>query len=240
MMSLLPILLFTLFGYAKGAYVCNNQVQCMFWRTHARLHRFSHSYMPFVHRYLAVGTFTARPHLTPWHGYHVSIHHTFFCVVTRRLIVQVEAERVPDVSSHLSVTAVPTFVFLNHGDVTDRLEGFDPAGLYTKAAKLQAAAANSSKSGAVLSPASAGATTADLNTRLKELVCKEPVMLFMKGSPDVPRCGFSRRVVDALRNERIPFGDFDILQDVEVSTCAAHEQCVCTHKYLSFSPAGPV
>jgi glutaredoxin-related protein len=37
-----------------------------------------------------------------------------------------------------------------------------------------------------------------LNDRLKKLVNKEPVMLFMKGSPDGPRCGFSRTTVELL------------------------------------------
>ena len=29
--------------------------------------------------------------------------------------------------------------------------------------------------------------------RLKSLICQAPVMLFMKGNPETPRCGFSRR-----------------------------------------------
>ena len=41
-------------------------------------------------------------------------------------------------------------------------------------------------------------------------------MLFMKGTPDVPRCGFSSKVVDALKKEGISFGSFDILSDEEV------------------------
>jgi hypothetical protein len=34
----------------------------------------------------------------------------------------------------------------------------------------------------------------------------------MKGTPDAPRCGFSRKVVDALQSDSIPFASFDILQ----------------------------
>ena len=41
-------------------------------------------------------------------------------------------------------------------------------------------------------------------------------MLFMKGMPDAPRCGFSRQVVEILRNSDIPFASFDILSDEEV------------------------
>jgi Grx4 family monothiol glutaredoxin len=52
--------------------------------------------------------------------------------------------------------------------------------------------------------------------RLKKLVGSQPVMLFMKGSPDAPKCGFSGRVVAALQQAGVKFGHFDILQDEEV------------------------
>ena len=41
-------------------------------------------------------------------------------------------------------------------------------------------------------------------------------MLFMKGTPDVPRCGFSRRIVALLRDQNVPFSSFDILSDDSV------------------------
>lgn len=52
--------------------------------------------------------------------------------------------------------------------------------------------------------------------RLKKLVASKPVMLFMKGNPDAPRCGFSRQIVGILRDEGADFGSFDILEDEEV------------------------
>ncbi|KAE9461873.1 hypothetical protein C3L33_06235, partial [Rhododendron williamsianum] len=55
-----------------------------------------------------------------------------------------------------------------------------------------------------------------LEDRLKRLTTDSPVMLFMKGTPDAPRCGFSSKVVEALRNEGVDFGSFDILSDEEV------------------------
>jgi len=55
-----------------------------------------------------------------------------------------------------------------------------------------------------------------IQDRLKRLIASSPVMLFMKGTPDVPRCGFSSRVVDALRQEGLSFGFFDILSDDDV------------------------
>jgi Grx4 family monothiol glutaredoxin len=55
-----------------------------------------------------------------------------------------------------------------------------------------------------------------LEERLKQLVRKEPIMLFMKGLPSAPRCGFSRQMVEILEGEGVPFGAFDILEDDEV------------------------
>jgi len=56
-----------------------------------------------------------------------------------------------------------------------------------------------------------------LNKRLKELIEGSDVMLFMKGSPDEPRCGFSRKIVELLRGEGIEnMGHFDILGDNDV------------------------
>ncbi|KAL0456201.1 UNVERIFIED_CONTAM: Monothiol glutaredoxin-S17 [Sesamum latifolium] len=55
-----------------------------------------------------------------------------------------------------------------------------------------------------------------LEDRLKRLINSSAVMLFMKGTPDAPRCGFSSKVVNALKEEGLEFGSFDILTDEEV------------------------
>ncbi|XP_020093366.1 monothiol glutaredoxin-S11-like [Ananas comosus] len=55
-----------------------------------------------------------------------------------------------------------------------------------------------------------------LEDRIKSLINSSEVTLFMKGTPDAPRCGFSSKVVNALRQEGISFGSFDILSDDEV------------------------
>lgn len=41
-----------------------------------------------------------------------------------------------------------------------------------------------------------------LNDRLRALVGREPVMLFMKGSPDGPKCGFSKSIVAVLNEKK--------------------------------------
>jgi hypothetical protein len=35
----------------------------------------------------------------------------------------------------------------------------------------------------------------DLNKRIASIIASNPVMLFMKGNPDAPRCGFSSKVL---------------------------------------------
>lgn len=66
-------------------------------------------------------------------------------------------------------------------------------------------------------PAAAAPSPAGLSAQQKQqleaLVQQQPVMLFMKGSPETPRCGFSRKVVDALSSTGVGFGTFDILSD---------------------------
>ena len=45
---------------------------------------------------------------------------------------------------------------------------------------------------------------------------QQTVMLFMKGNPEAPRCGFSQKTVNLLREEKVEFGWFDILEDEAV------------------------
>ena len=55
-----------------------------------------------------------------------------------------------------------------------------------------------------------------LQDRLKALINQAPVMLFMKGFPGQPKCGFSRQIVEILQSNGIEFSHFDILTDEDV------------------------
>jgi hypothetical protein len=59
-------------------------------------------------------------------------------------------------------------------------------------------------------------TQEELNARLLQLMNKDKIMLFMKGSPDHPQCGFSRQIVALLKKEGVEFDSFDILKDDSV------------------------
>jgi len=48
------------------------------------------------------------------------------------------------------------------------------------------------------------------------LITRAPVMLFMKGSPTQPKCGFSRKIVALLDESKAQYATFDILEDEDV------------------------
>ena len=56
----------------------------------------------------------------------------------------------------------------------------------------------------------------ELYSRLADLVKAAPVMLFMKGTPSAPQCGFSRQRVGLLRERGVHDGFFNILADEDV------------------------
>jgi monothiol glutaredoxin len=52
---------------------------------------------------------------------------------------------------------------------------------------------------------------AELKQKVEELVAANPVLLFMKGTPEMPRCGFSMRVVQVLDSLDVEYGAIDVL-----------------------------
>lgn len=123
----------------------------------------------------------------------------------------------------------------------DTLEGADPSSLANKVAKVAGSVSPAEPATPASLGMAAGPTILEtvkdfakengsskaktqlpsdlsdgLTKRLQQLVESHPVMLFMKGNPKEPKCGFSQKVVDILNEEKIKFGSFDILADIEV------------------------
>lgn len=121
--------------------------------------------------------------------------------------VKLEAEAVPEVSEKYEIASVPTFLFFKAGEKVDRLDGAHAPEL-TK--KVQSLSVSGGPGGA------AGRSTNDLNQRLKKLINAASCMVFMKGTAQEPRCGFSRQLVELLKGRNIQFSTFDILSDEEV------------------------
>jgi monothiol glutaredoxin len=56
----------------------------------------------------------------------------------------------------------------------------------------------------------------DVNERIEQQLKAYPVLLYMKGTPDFPQCGFSARVVAALRALEAQFAFVNIFEDPEI------------------------
>lgn len=56
----------------------------------------------------------------------------------------------------------------------------------------------------------------ELRDRIKEIIDSEPVVLFMKGTPDFVACGNSARALEALRAAGAPVTAVDILPDPQI------------------------
>jgi monothiol glutaredoxin len=56
---------------------------------------------------------------------------------------------------------------------------------------------------------------AELKEQVEELIASNKVLLFMKGTPEMPRCGFSMRVVQVLDSLGVEYGAIDVLQALE-------------------------
>jgi len=56
----------------------------------------------------------------------------------------------------------------------------------------------------------------EVNERIKEQLGSFPVLLYMKGTPDFPQCGFSAQTVGALKAVGTRFAYVNILEDQEL------------------------
>ena len=56
----------------------------------------------------------------------------------------------------------------------------------------------------------------DINNKIKEFNKSNEVVLYMKGNPTFPQCGFSSTVVQILKHIGVDFKSFDVLQDEEL------------------------
>lgn len=123
-----------------------------------------------------------------------------------------------DVTEKYPVESVPTVVFIKKGVVVDKLEGVNPAQFTSLVTKYISANAP------VPSPSSTPSTAAaaseeskeDLNARLSKLTHAAPVMIFIKGTPTEPKCGFTKKLLAVLDDKKVVYEYFNILSDSTV------------------------
>ncbi|KHN98542.1 monothiol glutaredoxin-4 [Metarhizium album ARSEF 1941] len=143
--------------------------------------------------------------------------------------VSINAEELSDISEAYDVTAVPFLVLVRNGRIVETVSG--SSAIKVRAAIETNAQNNASASSAPVNGANQtnaqGTKTVDASVdpekqkeelfkRLGDLVKAAPVMLFMKGTPSDPQCGFSRQMVAILRENSVKYGFFNILADDEV------------------------
>ena len=56
----------------------------------------------------------------------------------------------------------------------------------------------------------------EVNKKIKEFNKNNEVVLYMKGNPTFPQCGFSSTVVQILKHIGVNFKSYDVLQDEEL------------------------
>jgi len=56
----------------------------------------------------------------------------------------------------------------------------------------------------------------NINEKIKDIISKNNVVLFMKGTPEMPQCGFSMTVSNILKELKVKFIGVDVLADPEI------------------------
>ncbi|RMZ78901.1 hypothetical protein DV738_g3587, partial [Chaetothyriales sp. CBS 135597] len=162
------------------------------------------------------------------------------------VFLSVNAEELPDISEAFEVTAVPFLALVRDGKTVETVSGSDAAkvraaverhastsaaGKAVIAPQLDVTPRPQTEAWAGDAPATTNGQSLsngnshsappnnseeELHARLASLVKAAPVMLFMKGTPNAPQCGFSRQLVALLRERQVKYGFFNILADDDV------------------------
>ena len=105
---------------------------------------------------------------------------------------------------------VPTTAFFAGGRLVSKVTGSDAKQVASEVEKLKSVAPSGASSAALSSSASPSKPTSvvaelspALRTRLRALTTQARVVLFMKGTPDKPRCKFSRAMIELLASNGV-------------------------------------
>lgn len=56
----------------------------------------------------------------------------------------------------------------------------------------------------------------DTQEKIKNIISTNEIVLFMKGTPDMPQCGFSMAVANVLKHLEVKFNGINVLEDEEI------------------------
>jgi glutaredoxin-related protein len=123
-------------------------------------------------------------------------------------ICRLNADYFYDLLNAHNVNAAPTVLFYHRTKVIDRVDGFNQSDLLKKI-KLHI-----NTIGVVQSTEMKYDNNAE--NKIKQLLDSSPIILFMKGTPASPQCGFSRQACHLLDERKIKYDYFDVLADHNV------------------------
>lgn len=124
----------------------------------------------------------------------------------------VDVEVNNELATNLSVVSVPVVVCVRNGNVLKKVDSLEPSQLI-RIIKEELEKLELLSTGDEAQPSDSKERSKEY---LKKLTNRAPVMIFMKGEPKQPRCGFSKQLVEILARHNITYDTFDILQDEEV------------------------
>lgn len=178
---------------------------------------------------------------TPWAGPCKTMNQVFKTLADSKesdnsiIFLSINADELPEISEIFEVSAVPYFLLIRNQTILKELSGADPKEFIQALnqfsnntnstttsnndnvqASINNTTANTNSNNTTTNAPEVEESEEALNERLNKLTKAAPIMLFMKGSPSSPQCGFSRQLVAILREHQVRFGFFDILKDDSV------------------------
>ncbi|RLP64717.1 Grx4 family monothiol glutaredoxin [Candida albicans Ca529L] len=178
---------------------------------------------------------------TPWAGPCKTMNQVFKTLADSKesnnsiIFLSINADELPEISEIFEVSAVPYFILIRNQTILKELSGADPKEFIQALnqfsnntnstttnnndnvqASINSTTANTNSNNTTTNAPEVEESEEALNERLNKLTKAAPIMLFMKGSPSSPQCGFSRQLVAILREHQVRFGFFDILKDDSV------------------------
>ncbi|CAF2517418.1 unnamed protein product [Rotaria sp. Silwood2] len=128
-------------------------------------------------------------------------------------ICRLNADHFYDLLNSENVNAAPTILFYHQAKINDRVDGFNQSDLLKKI-KLHINTIGIVQATEIKS--NSDVQIEDVENKIKKLLYSSPIILFMKGTPASPQCGFSRQACHLLDEHKIHYDYFDVLADENV------------------------
>ncbi|CAF0732388.1 unnamed protein product [Rotaria sordida] len=128
-------------------------------------------------------------------------------------ICRLNADHFYNLLNDENVNAAPTVLFYHQTKIIDRVDGFNQSDLLKKI-KLHLNTIGVVQATEIKS--NDNSTINNAENKIKQLLNSSPIILFMKGTPASPQCGFSRQACHLLDEHKIKFDYFDVLADENV------------------------